>query len=305
MLTKIDFNGWESVRLASAKMELVAPLAVGPRIASICRPGGQNLFVEFAGHQGGQGEAKWLARGGHRLWHAPEDVVRTYQPDNVAPDYTELPKGRGFELAQAVESATGMQKTIRVEMLSADTVRLTHTIVNRGLWPVETAAWALSMMHPRGFSIIPLLPKGTHDKDLLPTFSMVPWAYTDFSLPAWKFFPSFIRLEPKKVPDSQKLGLTDYPGWSAYWSDGDLFVKYAKVQRGAAYPDLGCAFEAYAAPDFTELETLSPLVRLAPGRKVVHVETWGLLSGVPRPASEEIYRAEILPAVTRWLEAIG
>jgi hypothetical protein len=303
MLTKIDHHGWPSVRLATAKLELVAPLAIGPRIVSLRRPdGGKNLFAEFAEQRGGSGEAAFCARGGHRLWHAPEHPVRTYQPDNVAPEFTELAKGRGFEMTQAVERATGMQKSIRVDIVNPTTARLTHTLTNRGLWPTETAAWSLTMLRVGGFSIIPLPPKGSHPKNLLPEFSMVPWAYTDFSLPAWKFFPGFIRIETRKVPAPQKLGLTDYPGWSAYWIEGDLFVKRADVKRGATYPDRGCPFETYADPTLTELETLSPLQTLEPGKKIVHVETWGLLANVPKPSSEEIYRAEILPAISRWLK---
>lgn len=306
MLTKIDHHGWPSIRLATEKLELIAPLVIGPRIVSLRRPdGGKNVLVELPGHAGGSGETKWMARGGHRLWHAPEHAVRTYQPDNTAPTLTELAKGRGFEQTQDVEPATGMQKSIRVEIVSANTVRVTHTLANRGLWPVETAAWALTMLRIGGMSVIPLPAKGSHATDLLPAFSMVPWTYTDFSLPAWKFFPSFLRVETKKVPCPQKLGLTNYPGWSAYWIDGDFFVKTAEVKSGATYPDRGCPFETFANPDLTELETLSPLQTLSPGKKIVHVETWGLLSGVPKPTSEAVYRTQILPAVSRWLASAG
>jgi hypothetical protein len=306
MLSKIDYHGWPSVQLGSSKLELIAPLAVGPRIISLRRPeGGKNLLFEFKGQIGGSGEAEFCLRGGHRLWHAPEHAVRTYQPDNVAPAFAELPKGRGFSLVAPVEAKTGIEKAVRVELVADDTVKLTHTLTNRGLWPVETAAWALTMLRRGGMSVIPLLPKGEHPRDLLPTYSMVPWSYTDLGLPAWKFFPGFIRVETTKVPAAQKLGLTAYPGWSAYWIDGDLFVKSAEVKRGASYPDFGCPFETYADTSLTELETLSPLEVLAPGRKIVHTETWGLLSGVPKPASEAVYRAEILPAVHRWLESAG
>lgn len=305
MLNRIDHHGWNAIQLATPQLELVAPLDIGPRIVSLRRPDGRNLLAEIASQRGGRGESELQLRGGHRLWHAPEDVVRTYQPDNSPPAFSALPKGRGFEFVQAVEPATGMQKTMRVESLAAPTVRLTHTLTNRGLWPVETSAWALTMLRVGGHSILPLPAKGTHEANLLPRFSMVQWAYTDFSLPAWRFHPSFLSIDTRKIPTPQKLGLTDYAGWSAYWIDGDLFVKAARVVSGAKYPDNGCAFETFANPEFTELETLSPLQSLAPGRKIVHVEHWGLLSGLPKPANEAVYRAEILPAVDRWLQSLA
>ncbi len=305
MLSRLDYHGWSAVQLATPRFELIAPLDVGPRIVALRRAGGgRNLFAELSDQHGGRGESDLQLRGGHRLWHAPEHVVRTYQPDNAPPAFKELPKGRGFELAQETEPATGMQKTLRLEVIGKETVRVTHTLTNRGLWPVETAAWALTMMRGGGYSILPLPPKGTHAENLLPRFSMVQWAYTDFSLPAWRFFPGFISVDTRHVPAPQKLGLTDYPGWAAYWIAGDLFVKAARVIPGATYPDGGCPFETFANPELTELETLSPLHRLAPGKRIIHVETWGLFAGVPKPATEAVYREEILPLVGRWLKRV-
>ncbi len=46
-----------------------------------------------------------------------------------------------------------------------------------------------------------------------------------------------------KATQAQKLGLTNYPGWSAYWLAGTVFVKYARVVPGASYPDLGSWYE--------------------------------------------------------------
>ena len=49
----------------------------------------------------------------------------------------------------------------------------------------------------------------------------------------------------------------------------------------ARYPDGGVNFETYTDARFLELESLSPLVSLAPGASVVHTETWTLEDGVP------------------------
>jgi hypothetical protein len=305
MLKKTAFHGWNAVTLSTPKLELIAPLDVGPRILSLRRAdGGSNLLYEETKEQGKSGEDGFRIRGGHRLWHGPEHVVRTYQTDNEAPQFQELKKGRGFSLTQAVEERTGIQKSISLELINDHSVRLTHSIKNTCAWDVEVAPWALTMMRGGGQSIIPLPPKGEHPRDLLPSYSLVPWDYTDFSMPAWKFFPSFISVDLPKVTAAQKLGITSYPGWSAYWFKGDLFVKHAAVKNGANYPDRGCPFETFAAPGVTELETLGPLQRLATGKRATHVETWGLLTGLPAPKSEKIYQEAIFPAIRKWLDEV-
>ena len=50
-----------------------------------------------------------------------------------------------------------------------------------------------------------------------------------------------------KAKAPQKLGITNYPGWSAYWLEGVTFVKFAAVIPGATYSDLGCAFETFTS----------------------------------------------------------
>ena len=44
--------------------------------------GGQNFFKEFTGQLGQSGESGLQPRGGHRLWMAPEDPVKSYAPGN-------------------------------------------------------------------------------------------------------------------------------------------------------------------------------------------------------------------------------
>ncbi|MGL4554687.1 MAG: hypothetical protein ACRC33_26270, partial [Gemmataceae bacterium] len=46
--------------------------------------------------------------------------------------------------------------------------------------------------------------------------------------------------------------------------------------EGAAYPDRGCNVETFTDADMLEMETLSPLVTLAPGEAVTHAEAWSL-----------------------------
>jgi hypothetical protein len=301
--SKIDYRGAAALRLTTRVLELDVTTGVGPRITALRsrrRPEAGNLFLSIP-----EPESRlngYLLRGGHRLWHSPEEPVRTYQPDDAPLAVRELP--RGVSLRQPVESATAVVKGMQVEFTGPGTIQVTHTLTNRGAWAIETAPWALTMLRPGGFGVIPLLPKGDHaGGDLLPSYSLVPWTYTDFSGPEWKFHRDFIGIDVAAARGPQKLGLTNYPGWSAYWSEGLTFVKHAAVQTGATYPDFGCVAEFFTNGAMIELETLGVLTRLAPGRTVRHVERWTVFEDLPRPDNDGAF-AQLARAVARWRREI-
>lgn len=298
--SKTEYRGGEALKLATRTFELTVTTSVGPRIVDLRsrRGAAGNLLLQMpANERRVQG---CLLRGGHRLWHSPEDLVRTYQPDDDPLKVKLLP--RGVALTQPVEERTGMQKGLKIEIRGPATVRLTHTLANRGLWPVETAPWALTMLRPGGYGVLPLPPKGSHAAgDLLPTYSLVPWSYTDFSLPVWRFHRDHVGLEVAAATGPQKLGITNYPGWSAYWLEGTTFVKHAVVRAGAAYPDHGSAFETFTDGQMIELETLGPVAKLAPGATATHVEHWTLIDGIDRPDTETRFAA-LARAVAKWVK---
>ncbi len=301
--SKTEFQGGEALALSTKHLELVVTTSVGPRVVSFRSKQGEagNLFIQFPPDEPRAYGCK--IRGGHRLWHSPEHIERTYQPDD---DPLALkPLKSGVALAQPVEPRTGMQKAMKIELLGERTVRVTHALTNHGLWPVETAAWALTMFRPGGYGVLPLLPKGSHlDGDLLPTYSFVPWTYTDLSLPVWDLHRDFLGIEVNKAKASQKFGITNYPGWSAYWLEGSTFVKYAPVLAGQSYPDFGCAFETFTNGKMIEFETLSPIAKLAPGGTVTHVEHWTVLDGLPKPSTDAAFNDSLAPVVKKWLATI-
>lgn len=300
--SKTDYRGGEALTLASRGLALTVTTAVGPRVVGLRSTAGKagNLFLEFPADE--QRYHGFYLRGGHRLWHSPEDIVRTYQPDDEPLAVRVLP--RGVALTQPVEKNTGLEKALRLELLGERTVKVTHTLTNRGLWTVECAVWALTMFRPGGYGVIPLLPKGDHAKgDLLPNYALVPWTFTDLSEPVWELHRDFIGMNVDKAKTAQKLGLTNYPGWSAYWIDGVTFVKYAPVIGGAVYSDLGCAFETFTNGQMIELETLGPLAKLAPASTATHVEHWGVFDGLEKPNTDAAF-AKLASAVKTWLGRI-
>ena len=300
-LSKTDYRGGEALVLSTKALELIVTTGVGPRVLSFRSledDKAENLFLQFPANE--QRANGFYFRGGHRLWHSPEDIVRTYQPDDDPVAVKPLPKG--VALSQPVEPKTGLQKAIKLELIGENTVKLTHTLTNQGLWPVECAAWALTMLRPGGYGVLPLLPKGSHaGGDLLPTYTLIPWSYTDLSMPVWDLHRDYIGINVGKAKEAQKLGISNYPGWSAYWLDGVTFVKHAPVVAGATYSDLGCPFETFTNGKMIEFETLSPLVKLEPRQSVTLVEHWTLLNGLPKPSTDAAF-GEVKTAVDSWIK---
>lgn len=299
--SKTDYRGGDALVLATPALELVVTTSVGPRVVSLRSTSGRqrNLFIELPEEPRLLGYA---LRGGHRLWHSPEHTVRTYQPDDAPLAVKFL--AQGVALTQPVEEKTGLQKGMTIDLVGDRAVRVTHTLKNLGLWAVECAPWALTMLRPGGYGVLPLLPKGDHTGgDLLPSYALVPWTYTDLAQPVWDLHRDFIGIDVTQATIPQKLGITNYPGWSAYWNEGTTFVKYAPVLRGATYPDLGCAFEAFTNGRLIELETLGAYGSIAPGQTVKHVEYWTVLEGLAKPNTDKTF-AKLATAVKSWSRSV-
>ncbi len=152
------YGGWENcVKLENNEIELVATTDIGPRIIRFGFKGGQNLFKEFSDQAGTTGGDEWKLYGGHRLWHAPEEVPRTYFPDN---DPVGFKYSRDtVKLIQDTETTTGIQKEIEITLdQKENNVKVLHRLINKNLWEIELTPWALSVMANSGRAIIPQEP---------------------------------------------------------------------------------------------------------------------------------------------------
>lgn len=290
----IPYAGWpHCFRLGNDLIDVIATADVGPRIVRVGFRGERNLFKEFADQMGQVGGDDWRVFGGHRLWHAPEAIPRSYQPDNTPLNVIETERGARF--VQPMERATGIQKEIEVAVNPTRAALLvTHRLTNHTLWPVELAPWALSVMAPGAVGIIPLPPRGSHEEHLLPASTLALWAYTDLSDPRYTFCRTalLVTQDPAHRTD-QKIGASAAP-WIACWLEGFLFAKRITLQA-VPYPDHNCTAEIFVNGEVLEVETLGPLARLEPGGVIEHVEEWLLFRDVPRPASDADLQAHIYP----------
>jgi hypothetical protein len=281
-IEKTAYAGWPNCyRISNGEVELIVTTDVGPRIMRYGFIGGANLFVEFPEQLGTSGEAEWVARGGHRLWAAPEVMPDTYALDNSAVEAKV--EGNRIALLQPVEKETGLQKEITVELAASGShVKVTHRIENKGAGSRKLAPWSLSQMAPGGMAIIALPPRGSHKENLLPTNPLTMWAYTDFSDKRWRFTKKYLTLrnDPSNN-EPQKTGLFHTTPMGAYLLADVLFTKRSKAPGSPlSYPDYGCSLETFTNHEFLELETLGPLVDLQPGNSVTHVEEWSLNKGI-------------------------
>ena len=292
----ITYGGWKNnLRLANREIELVVTLDVGPRIIRFGFNGGPNAFKEYNDQLGGTSEKEWKIRGGHRLWHAPEAQPRTYFPDN-GPVKWQATADHGVRLTSRPETPYGVQKELDVRLhQDGNRVSLVHRLTNVGPWPVELAAWALTVLAPGGTEIIPLPGKVPHPQGLLPNQTLVLWPYADLADPRFTWGTSYVLVRSVANTKPTKIGLAHREGWVAYWREGLLFVKRFAYKEGARYADRGCNFETFTNDEMLECETLGALVRLEPGHSATHAEEWELFRDVPAVSRESEIDRTIRP----------
>jgi hypothetical protein len=274
-------------RLANDTVEVLLATKFGPRIVRYGFLGGENVLGEVPDLVTQTTLGPWRPRAGHRLWTSPEQMPRSYAPDNEPVDVQV--SGTTVTLTQPIETATGVQKVMTVTLAAAGTeVIVQHRLVNHNIWSIEVAPWALTIMRPGGTVIVPQEPFISHAEQLLPVRAMALWGFTDLTDPRWHIGSRFIRLRTDSaLAAPQKVGVANRQGWAAYLCEGELFVKRYAWDELARYPDFGVNTETFTAGNLIELETLGGLVSLAPGASTSHDERWFLFRGVKLPVGDD------------------
>lgn len=286
----IENQKWQRcLRIQSGDAQLLVTLDFGPRIISAGLHPQQNLFfTDDADDLTQQGEAYELIGkenfhifGGHRLWTSPEVFPRTYYPDNSPVEWEETANGVRF--VSEAEVRNQVQKSIEI-IPDGNHFTIKHSIENVGAWPVEFAAWALSMMAPGGTAIVPQPKK---DDALLPNRVLTLWPYTNMGDMRVTWGEKFIIVRQLQMEQAFKIGFSNASGWAAYRLDDTLFVKSFDYDPHQTYPDFNVNFELYTNEKFLELESLSPLKTVQPGEKIELEERWSLYSGVDLQTEDE------------------
>jgi len=303
----VDYRGWKNnLLLTNGDVELVVTLDVGPRVIAYRLPGGFNVMKNYDSMMGATSEAEWQIRGGHRFWLAPEDLTRTYFPDN-RPVKWEQTGPHAAKFVPPPEDEYGIQKEMHLALSPKGTkVYVTLKVTNIGNSPTELAPWGPTVMAPGGVEIIPLPPKTPHPghpmkakspADYAPNQELILWPYFDFTDLRWSFGHryAFLRQDVNKGPT--KIGLAHRMGWVGYLNSHTLFVKRFDYREGAVYPDRGTRYQTFSNEDMLEMETVGELVSLAPGASAELVESWELFGDVPDVRTEADVDRIIRPLV--------
>jgi hypothetical protein len=255
-------------------------LTRSPRILGLIPKGKPNMLAEIPDFR--TIPTPWgdfHFHGGHRLWHAPESIPRTYVPDDQELTITTL--NDGVILESPTEPGTGIRKQIEIRLApDKPSVTLTHTLINDGLWTMELAPWAITQFRLGGTVILPMPVGNTDPAGLLHNRQLSLWPYARINDPRLKLDDAYILFKADALLPPFKLGYFSPHGWLAYWLDGVLFRKTFDVHAGSPHPDNNCNAEMYCNDQFVELESLAPLTLLQPNASVTLLETWDVFDGM-------------------------
>jgi hypothetical protein len=272
----VKFLDLDCVPLENETLNLLVTQSVGPRIICLRFNGGDNLFAELPDFVAERPDGEmYHFYGGHRLWHAPENMPRSYVLDNI-PVKIE-PMENGLSVTQPVEGETGIGKSIQISLLDdKPQVIVHHMLTNHNLQPVECAPWAITQFKTGGVAI---LPQAEQQTGLLPNRLLALWPYSDVSNSHVVWGNRHI-LVLAEMQNPFKIGFPNPRGWLAYWLNGTLFVKHAPYDARATYFDLGSSSECYCNDQVLELETLGPIGVIESGETVSHTEIWDVYEQV-------------------------
>ncbi len=278
------FGGWQrNSKIVCNDMEMIVTLEVGPRVIFFGFTGGPNEFVVHAEESGLTGGDEFRGYGGHRLWIAPEEQLRTLQPDNEPVEYT---MDGDFHVFTTPNDVNHIQKQIRIKADSENNrFVLLHRIINNGAYPVELSAWAPTQCSG-GVVLFPQPPFQSHSDRLLPTRPVVMWGYTRFQDPRWTWGDSVVRLRHDSNMGPTKIGALIEQGYAACVNHSNVFLKRFNFEPGASYPDFNSNFETFTRQDMLEIETLGPMVTVPIANYVEHQETWYLVKDQQIPEDD-------------------
>ncbi|HBM73962.1 MAG TPA: hypothetical protein DD429_00190 [Clostridiaceae bacterium] len=283
------------VEISNGTVSLLVTVESGPRIIRYGFVGKDNMFCEKSRDSKPSLGGDFKIRGGHRLWHSPEQMPRTYIPDNNPVQWHTIENG--ISVTQETEKWTQIKKEMEISLNpSKNRVKIVHKLTNKNAWPVEYAVWALSMMAPGGLQVI---PQPRRDTGLLPNRMISLWPYSKMNDERVCWGEKYILF--KQIPGMAppfKLGLPNEDGWVAYFNYGSLFIKRFSFIESAKYLDYGSSYETYTDDCMMEMESLSPLNEVMPDATISHVEEWDLIDGVDKPRDE----SEIEAIVKKYIK---
>jgi hypothetical protein len=273
---EVEFCGHAAIEIAEHGARLVIVHDIGPRIAWFGRDDNVLFWDEAEAHRRGE----WKLYGGHRFWltrPGADESEETYAPDNK-PCAVRTTARSVFVTAPI--GALAIEKTLVVSS-SDDGFVIEHHLRNRGdmLW--SGGAWALTCTRP-GSSTSYRVPLGGGSPAWDATTLVIPtrWGGIHTSRlddPQFELSADALIVRPRGIEAKRMIGA---PRGSLEMIDPErgTFRKRAAYDPHSAYP-LSTNLALYIGDDnfMVELETMSPMLTLAPDETLVHAEAWALV----------------------------
>lgn len=274
-ITPTSHDGLAALELVDRGTRMVIVHAVGPRIAAFGSAHANSLLFWDRAHVHTRGA--WRLYGGHRLWITRPDADESeeaYAPDNEPCRVRELERGVAIT---APPSASCIERTIAVHGHPTGWM-VEHRLRNVGdmLW--SGGAWALTCTLPsRGTRYRVPLDGGSSRWNILTMVVPRQWGGEHTSPlvdSQFRLTEDALLFQARGREAKRMLGT---PRGRLEMSDPSrgAFAKFAVPIKGARYP-LNTNVAVYLGPKafMVELETMSPLMTLAPGQTLRHVEFW-------------------------------
>ena len=208
-----NFHG-EPTKILGNKFLQLEYLSNSARIVRFSPKGKDNLFADLGLSPAKTPYGNFYLRGGHRLWHSPEAMPRTYIPDNEGGVVSEIPNGVRIEMP--VEPWTHISKSIEIQ-LNPDQpqVILKHELRNDGAWSVQFSVWAVTMFKLGGVGIFPQPVENVDEEGLLSNRQLTIWPYTKINDERLTLRDDFILVHAKSSLPPNKFGYFNPHGWMA------------------------------------------------------------------------------------------
>jgi len=282
----VKFHRWDDcLEMSNGSGRIIMAPGAGGRIVHYSRDGGADFFR--GGCQIDVGPELEYPPAHRPLW------AGRYRPETLGP--------LSVRLTSPEDEATGLQMVKLVEMAGSGAgVTLRQTMKNVGRKEVAYCLWDRTMTGAT-YGFFELNPKSRFPA----RWSMrrgEPGTYrydgrTPDS-PRVKIVGDLLVTVPAKK--MEKVAADSVAGWIAGYREGWLYVKRFPVFADGDYADGGNTVEIWvdAAGTRTEIEPLSPKVRLQPGESYSFAETWDL-----RRVKEPINGPEDIPKLVPYVRS--
>ncbi len=279
------FEGFKNCfELTAGGLKMVVMAGFGPRVLYFgSERTGNILYVEKDPMRKTKGFRHY---GGHRFWLGPE-TKHTSKADNRPCTVEEKD---GTLKVTALDAEFHLEKSLLIKEKNGR-FRVEHILLNKGKLLYVASLWGLTCVPPVKNSVIffPWSTLGNWKMNKIIYWQRWSRQKTNVNSRQYVQTPDLFLVRPTgKVG---KIGSAGYEGFVGVTQNNYTFIKKFDYVPSAQYPDDNCAVEVYTSRWFYELETLSPLYTVIPGRPVSHTEEWVLAEKAVNPENGDEVRS--------------